>query len=132
MEFQMIADEGEDGMYEFDIIDTKMPWRISFEQGLRQIIDDIQNGVRTSKISGKFHNTIAEIIYQVVRRISYSTGLKKVALSGGVFQNALLVEKVITRFRRTNIQILFHSKVPPNDGGISLGQAVVALNCASS
>ena len=55
-----------------------------------------------------------------------ATGLEVVALSGGVFQNLLLLERTVTGLERTGFRVLVHSRVPPNDGGISLGQAAVA------
>jgi len=127
MEFQMIADENEQGSYGFDIFDDSRPWRISFKPGISEIVKDIRNGTPVSRISGKFHNAISNIICSVADKIRNETGINKVVLSGGVFQNALLTVKTILNLREANFEVYTHSKVPPNDGGLSLGQAVVAL-----
>ncbi|CUU09801.1 hydrogenase maturation protein HypF [Candidatus Kryptobacter tengchongensis] len=127
MEFQMLADENEKGFYDFEVIADSKPWKISFKPGLIQIVNDILNKVPISKISGKFHNTIANIICEISNRIRMETGLDKVVLSGGVFQNALLVEKAVLKLYELGFKVYTHSKVPPNDGGLSLGQAVIAL-----
>jgi hydrogenase maturation protein HypF len=127
MEFQMLADEDESGVYEFEIIDSMKPWRISFKRGIREIVHDIESGIDVSKIAGKFHNTIARIICEVAKKMKSETGINDVVLSGGVFQNALLVNKTIIELEKAGFKVYTHSKVPPNDGGLSLGQAVVAL-----
>jgi hydrogenase maturation protein HypF len=127
MEFQMLADEDESGVYEFEIIDSMKPWRISFKQGIREIVHDIESGIDVSKIAGKFHNTIARIVCEVAKKMKSETGINDVVLSGGVFQNALLVKKAISELEKAGFRVYTHSKVPPNDGGLSLGQAVVAL-----
>jgi hydrogenase maturation protein HypF len=127
MEFQMLADEDESGVYEFEIIDSMKPWRISFKRGIRGIVHDIESGIDVSKIAGKFHNTIARIICEVAKKMKSETGINDVVLSGGVFQNALLVNKTMIELEKAGFKVYTHSKVPPNDGGLSLGQAVVAL-----
>ncbi len=127
MEFQMLADEDESGVYEFEIIDSMKPWRISFKQGIREIVHDIESGIDVSKIAGKFHNTIARIVCEVAKKMKSETGINDVVLSGGVFQNALLVNKTMIELEKAGFKVYTHSKVPPNDGGLSLGQAVVAL-----
>ncbi len=127
MEFQMFADESEEGFYNFELIDDSKPWRISFNRGIREIVEDILNSVPIQKISGKFHNTISNVICYVADKIRKETGINKVVLSGGVFQNALLAEKAVFKLVRKNFEVYLHSKVPSNDGGLSLGQAVVAL-----
>jgi hydrogenase maturation protein HypF len=127
MEFQMLADEKEDGSYWFEINDSSKPLVVNFKPCIEQIVEDLANGVSIHKISGKFHNTIANIICEVSRRAKAETGLNKVVLSGGVFQNSLLVEKTVLKLTKLGFEVYTHSKVPPNDGGLSLGQAVVAL-----
>ncbi len=127
MEFQMFADESEEDSYNFEFLDDSKPWRISFNRGIKEIIEDILNSIPIQKISGKFHNTISNIICYVADKIRRETGINKVVLSGGVFQNALLTRKTVLKLVRENFEVYLHSKVPPNDGGLSLGQAVVAL-----
>jgi hydrogenase maturation protein HypF len=88
--------------------------------------EDLARGVPTSVIAARFHNGLADATARVCSLIRERTGLATVACSGGVFQNLLLLERVTTALERDGFRVLTHSRVPPNDGGISLGQAAVA------
>lgn len=90
---------------------------------IHAIIADIRQGTPVGLISGTFHNTLAEMIVAVARRV----GEQRVVLSGGVFQNCLLLEQTVTRLTIAGFHPYWHQRVPPNDGGIALGQAVAAL-----
>jgi hydrogenase maturation protein HypF len=68
------------------------------------------------------------MIEEVCAQVRQNTGLKRVVLSGGVFQNCLLTEMVLLRLEKSGFHVLTHSLVPPNDGGLALGQAVVAAD----
>jgi len=100
------------------IVDT---WKIT-----EGIIEDLEREIPKPIISARFHQTMADIISDVCSRIRDDEGLNKVVLSGGVFQNRLLLEKTLDNLRRHQFEPFFHQKVPPNDGGICLGQAVIA------
>jgi len=93
---------------------------------LAEVVEDVRRGVDAGKIGAKFHRTIAEMILAVCQRIRSETGLREVALSGGVFQNVTLLGLAVPVLRETGFTVYTHSLVPPNDGGIALGQAVVA------
>jgi len=99
---------------------------ISFHRTIEQIVEDVIQRVPVSVISSKFHNTLIWVIFEVVKRISLQTGTRKVVLSGGVFQNKYLVEGVVKILKMSNLTVFTHASVPPNDGGIALGQMVVA------
>jgi hydrogenase maturation protein HypF len=86
------------------------------------ILDDISLAVDQSAIASKFHNTLVEAIILVAKQ----TKQKRVVLSGGCFQNCILTERVVNRLRNENFSVYWHQRVPPNDGGIALGQAVIA------
>jgi hydrogenase maturation protein HypF len=88
------------------------------------IITEVNSGAPSKNISAKFHNSLAELIVQISKRV----GEEKVVLSGGCFQNAMLVERTVKRLRENNFKVYLHQRVPPNDGGISLGQ-IAAQNC---
>jgi len=77
-------------------------------------------------MAAKFHNTIAKFTLELCDKIREKTKINKVAISGGVFQNKYLTEKVISLLESRGFVVFSHKKVPPNDGGISLGQAVIA------
>ncbi len=90
------------------------------------VVDDARSGVRPDAISARFHKTMASIILDTCRMISRQTGLKTAALSGGVFQNRLLFNLAVDALEKEGFHVLTHRLVPCNDGGISLGQAVIA------
>ncbi len=128
IEFQMIANETVTGRYNYEIDTKSIPWRIKWNGIVRDILKDLQNNVPVSDISGKFHNTIAMIITDISEKIKKDTGLHDVVISGGVFQNALLVDKTVDYISKQGMKVYTHARVPPNDGGLSLGQAVVAMH----
>jgi hydrogenase maturation protein HypF len=82
--------------------------------------------VSAAQIATNFHRTIAELLLVAAIEAREQTGLQSVALSGGVFQNRLLLETLITRLEETNFQVYINRRVPPNDGGLSLGQLAIA------
>lgn len=92
------------------------------------IIKDILIGTPKGIISAKFHETVASIILDGCSVIRDKTALARVALSGGVFQNLTLLEKSLTKLKKGGFEVFIHSKVPTNDGGISFGQAVIAVS----
>ena len=93
---------------------------------VRAVVEDLVRQVKPSAIAGRFHNSVAEAILHGCLTIREHTGLCTVAFSGGVFQSMLLLARTINRLEAHSFQVLHHRHVPPNDGGISLGQAVVA------
>ncbi len=87
---------------------------------------DLVAGVPVPAIAARFHNGVAAAIADVCVRLREQSGIGTVALSGGVFQNLLLTRRVLGRLETAGFAVLTHSRVPCNDGGISLGQAAVA------
>ncbi|OIO00014.1 carbamoyltransferase HypF [Candidatus Desantisbacteria bacterium CG1_02_49_89] len=96
-------------------------------QVIRGIVKDLAAKVPPEKIAYKFHATVADMVVETCGRISRSTGLKRVVLSGGVFQNKLLLEMISGKLVKRSFAVFTHSQVPCNDGGISLGQAAFGL-----
>jgi hydrogenase maturation protein HypF len=90
---------------------------------IRQMLEEQKRHVATDIMSAKFHNTLVEMIVAVARRAAE----ERVALSGGCFQNKYLTERAIRRLRETGFRPYWHQRIPPNDGGIALGQAVAAV-----
>jgi hydrogenase maturation protein HypF len=90
------------------------------------VIEDLHQGISKGRISVKFHNTIAQMINEMCCLVVDETGISQVALSGGVFQNRLLLRKTVSLLESSGFQVFTHRQVPCNDGGVSLGQAVVA------
>jgi hydrogenase maturation protein HypF len=93
---------------------------------LAGVINDWQAKTPQAIIAARFHNTIARMILELCQTISTQTGIKQVALSGGVFQNRLLTRKARALVESAGLRVYTHRQVPCNDGGISLGQAVIA------
>jgi hydrogenase maturation protein HypF len=90
------------------------------------LIADRQGGAPVGEIAYRFHVTVAEMMGATCEQIAHETGLRTVALSGGCFQNRLLLALVVPRLYDLGLRVLLHRHVPCNDGGISLGQAVIA------
>jgi len=111
------------------------PYRIVEDEGIRivhlrdllsAVIEDLRQGISKGRISVKFHNTVARMINEMCHLIADETGVSQVALSGGVFQNRLLLRKTVSLLESSGFQVFTHRQVPCNDGGIYLGQAIIA------
>jgi hydrogenase maturation protein HypF len=129
IELEMAACEGVDGFYPFEIEDGE-PWRVDMRPAIRSIVDDLRRGVAAGVISARFHNTVAAVVTEVCGRLRQTEKLNRVCLSGGTFQNAYLLTRALAGLRGNGFEVFLHSRVPANDGGISLGQAVVASHRA--
>ncbi|HEV2087602.1 MAG TPA: carbamoyltransferase HypF, partial [Cryptosporangiaceae bacterium] len=92
---------------------------------IRAVVDDVSAGVPVGVVAARFHNGLATVLADAVDAVRADTGLSTVALSGGVFQNLTLLERLATLLTARGFRVLTHSRVPPNDGGISFGQAAV-------
>ncbi|MBN1823261.1 MAG: carbamoyltransferase HypF [Endomicrobiales bacterium] len=101
---------------------------ISIRDMVLQILKDKRNGADLRAVSSAFHNTLAEIIKSVCVILARRHGIRAVALSGGVFQNRILHSLAAQRLEASGFDVYFNELVPPNDGGISLGQAWLAAN----
>ncbi len=95
---------------------------------IRSVVRSIQNGESLSKISNRFHATLVNIFIELAQDARKETGIKNIALSGGVFQNMVLFEHTVLGLEKANFKVYTHSQVPTNDGGISLGQAMIGRN----
>ena len=93
---------------------------------VRALTVDLRRGVPVPVLSGRFHNALADVVLGVCRQVRDDTALSTVALSGGCFQNGLLLARCLERLEADRFHVLTSRRVPPNDGGISLGQAAVA------
>jgi len=114
--------------YDFDLIsnDAK-PVTLDFRKMLRQIISDIEKDVAAAVISAKFHNCLTSALLELALKARQHTKLESIALSGGVFCNRYLTNRLIKLLKKNDFRVLFNSRVPSNDGGISLGQAAIAV-----
>ncbi len=118
IELEAIAEEAETGHYPFEAGEE-----VDFRPAIRQIVNEAAAGVPRSRISARFHNTVAAAIVETCRHIGQP---RRVSLSGGTFQNMMLLSAVTTGLRAAGFDVFLHARVPPNDGGIALGQAAIA------
>jgi hydrogenase maturation protein HypF len=125
VELEQLADPGETGAYRAAIIEGD-PFRIQGASLVRAVTGQLTEGTPAPVIAARFHNGIAALIEEGCVLARERHGLQEVALSGGVFQNLLVTERAAARLEARGFRVLLHSRVPCNDGGISLGQAVVA------
>jgi hydrogenase maturation protein HypF len=93
---------------------------------IRQIVQDLKQNKSPAKISAKFHFTMVNAFMETALKVAGKTNIKKCVLSGGVFNNELVLTGMIKNLEENNIKVYTHTKVPCGDGGISLGQVVVA------
>jgi len=126
IEFEALVDGTEGYSYEFGLVDTDTP--IILEPGpvIAGIVDDVRAGVPVGLIAARFHTAVATMIVEVAERVCARTGITTVGLSGGVFQNVTLTHAAATALGEKGFAVLTHRLVPPNDGGLALGQAVIA------
>ncbi|MFC1559795.1 carbamoyltransferase HypF [Candidatus Margulisiibacteriota bacterium] len=114
------------GFYKFDINKEKGSYIIDPRKIIIGIINDINSKKKRSYIAAKFHNTVVMFTLEICKFIRKKNKLNKVCLSGGCFQNKYLTEKLTAALQKNKFKVYTHSLVPPNDGGISLGQAAIA------
>ncbi|MFH1662587.1 MAG: carbamoyltransferase HypF [Chloroflexota bacterium] len=129
IELEMVAtDAGSDDnrSYPFSVVKDKGRYIIGFGNTLAAIISDLEKGVNQPVIAARFHRTIAQMTADVCRCIADETSVSRIALSGGVFQNRLLLKLTLDALNRARLDVITHRQLPTNDGCISLGQAVIA------
>lgn len=122
IELEALVDPDEEGAYPFALVDEN----IDPVPVIREIVDDLRAGVSVPKIAARFHNGVAHMVDQVCRAIRDQSEVDEVALSGGVWQNMVLLSRTVQLLRQSGFKIYVHRQVPTNDGGLSLGQAIVA------
>ena len=125
IELEMSALAGVDAAYPFEISNST-PAEIDLRPAMEAIVGDVLAAKPSGWIAAAFHNTIAAIVIETCRRLRAAEGIQDVCLSGGTFQNFYLLERTVAGLRTHGFEVFLHAKVPPNDGGIALGQAVIA------
>ncbi len=123
VELEQLADPHERGGYLATVTDDTV---VVGADLVRAAAEDLLAGVAPPVIAARFHNGVVDAVVRACLSLRDDTGLADVALSGGVFQNLLLLTRVVDRLSVNGFRVLTHSRVPTNDGGISLGQAAVA------
>lgn len=128
IELESLVDETETAVYPFMMTNGI----ITPAELLAEIVSDMRRGVGTAVISARFHNSVAGMVTAVCQQIRAETGLNEVVLSGGVWQNITLLRRTIPQLQAAGFTVYWHQKVPTNDGGLALGQALIAASVCSS
>ncbi len=128
IELEMIAYDVKNDVknYPYSIVNKNEANVILLDELFAAIIEDLKCGTPPAFVSSKFHNTVVQMVTEMCQLINQEIGIKQVVLSGGVFQNRLLFRKIIASLETAGFTVFSHKQVPCNDGGISLGQAVIA------
>src|SRR6266545_2017843 len=126
MEMEALAEPEADRAYSARLGDTDGRIVVRTADLVGGVVEDLLAGTKPERIASRFHAALAEVITQVCARIRERTGLARVALSGGVFQNMRLLRAAVARLEQEGFVVYTHHQVPPNDGGLALGQAAVA------
>lgn len=142
MELEMLAREAQGKTaversaetYDFgwDLPETAGPKIVRLDPLVRGVVSDLAGGTPVSAIGMRFHRTLIRLFTELCSEIRKETGLSRVALSGGVFLNAILLEGFVRALSEEGFSVYTHAQVPPGDGGLSLGQAVVAAGLAGN
>ncbi len=130
IELESLVDPAETGAYPFTIHHSQFTIHNSIDPAplITAVLDDLRQNTPLPIIAARFHNGVAHMVRQVCADLRARYQLSEVALSGGVWQNVTLLQKTVQLLQQDNFTVLLHSKVPPNDGGLALGQAAVATN----
>jgi hydrogenase maturation protein HypF len=127
IELEALAEEADtEAIYPYSVVSTVDGIALDMRHMLRSVVDDLQAGAPRSVIARCFHNTVARATTDVCEKIRGSNGVNRVVLSGGSFQNKLLAEGIYSGLVAKEFEVFTHRLVPPNDGGLALGQAVIA------
>ncbi len=120
----IISEVDTEDVYNFTVDEDEGKQILNWTIMIQEIIKDIRDGIESKVISAKFHNTLVEMAINIAKK----AGEERVVLSGGCFQNRYLTERMIRRLRQEGFKPYWHQLVPPNDGGISLGQAICGVH----
>jgi hydrogenase maturation protein HypF len=129
IEFEALADREETGRYPFEVVADSVlraSYCAKIDNVIRAAAADVQSNVPIPLISARFHNGLAQLVLEMCETIRNDRGLNEIALSGGVWQNVTLLQKTLDRLRGAGFTIYTHQLIPPNDGGLALGQAIIA------
>jgi hydrogenase maturation protein HypF len=124
---QMFAERSKTNKaYHFNIFEEEDVLIVSSQKALEQMVADLKNYVSREDIARKFHNGLADAAVRVCSALRLKTKTGTVCLSGGVFQNKLLLESIAAGLRNKKFKVFYNELLPANDGAISLGQAILA------
>ncbi|MFZ5453260.1 MAG: carbamoyltransferase HypF [Thermodesulfobacteriota bacterium] len=126
VELEMAAAADEEGFYPILLNLQKETLVLDTPALFKEVVEDYRRGTGVAQVAARFHNSLARLLTAACEAVRERTGLNLAALSGGVFQNALIFTRLRRRLEDLGFEVLYHTRVPPNDGGISLGQVAAA------
>ena len=126
IELEMAADDHESVAYPLELIPQAEEWIIGTKPLFDSLLHDIRANVSVSKISARFHNALVSVFAELAQLVRERTALNRVCLSGGTFNNLYLTNRLSSRLEQAGLEVFTQREVPCGDGGLSLGQAMVA------
>jgi hydrogenase maturation protein HypF len=126
VELELAAEGPTDRGYQFRLRPEGEGWIVETGEIIRGVVEDLLVGRAKGGVSSRFHRTMAEVVVAGCERIREAGGTTAVALSGGTFQNMLLLEQVVGLLEEKGFEVYRHRRAPANDGGLALGQAIIA------
>ncbi len=123
-----IANTGDNASYPFAVVSEGGGWLIDARPMFEALVGDVRQGLSAGAISRRFHNGLVEVFSRLGTLLRQRTGIERVCLSGGTFENVYLVERLMARLETDGFAVFTHTEVPAGDGGLSLGQAMVAAH----
>lgn len=126
IELEAFIDENFYDSYEYEIVNENSEYIIKTSKIILGIVNDLNSNIKTSTISAKFHNTVINFSLDICNIIKETLNINEIALSGGVFQNNYIYEKLTEKLKKDSFIVYTHKDYPCNDGGISLGQIAIA------
>ena len=126
MRLESAAGAASEEVYPITIDESGWPWQVDTRAMIRAIAGECARGHNAGTIAATFHRSIGTMMKSLCIRLREKTGLNKVCLSGGTFQNVKLLHSAVPLLRASGFEVFTQSRIPSNDGGISLGQAAVA------
>jgi len=132
MALEAIVDSGVEEHYDLELIQNAgKPLQLDLRMMIKQLITDVREGQAAGVISARFHNTIAAALLEMAKKARQGKKLNTVALSGGVFCNRYLTNRLVGLLKKEGFRVLFNRDFPSNDGGLSLGQAAIAARAVA-
>jgi hydrogenase maturation protein HypF len=127
MAIEAIIETGVEERYDYELVNRPgEPVKLDLRKTIRELIGDVRAEVPGGIISAKFHNCLAAGLLEMAKAARQAAGLNTAALSGGMFCNQYLTNRLVGLLEQSDFDVLFNRNVPSNDGGISLGQAAIA------
>ena len=126
IELEMTVDESVTSQYGYKVLENEGELIIDCRSTIEEIVAEITKKINKSTIAAKFHNTVVAFSRDLSQRIRKETGLNSIVLSGGTFQNRILLSRLTNQLKESGFMVYTHHQIPPNDACISFGQVIVA------